>query len=61
MRNQGGGEPEPTVLFYYRSTDGTITSDDTQISADVVSLEETSNVEALITGMEEAAVIVLGP
>ena len=43
VRNQGGGEPEPTVLFYYRSTDATITSDDTQISADVVSLE-TSNV-----------------
>ena len=38
VRNQGGGEPEPTVLFYYRSTDATITSDDTQISADVVSL-----------------------
>ena len=44
VRNQGGGEPEPTVLFYYSSTDATITSDDTQISADVVSLEETSNV-----------------
>ena len=43
VRNQGGGEPEPTVLFYYSSTDATITSDDTQISADVVSLE-TSNV-----------------
>ena len=39
VRNQGGGEPEPTVLFYYSSTDATITSDDTQISADVVSLE----------------------
>ena len=46
VRNQGGGEPEPTVLFYYSSTDATITSDDTQISADVVSLEETSNVVA---------------
>ena len=43
VRNQGGGEPEPTVLFYYSSTDATITSDDTQIGADVVSLE-TSNV-----------------
>ena len=43
VRNQGGGEPEPTVLFYYRSTDATITSDDTQISADVVNLE-TSNI-----------------
>ena len=43
VRNQGGGEPEPTVLFYYSSIDATITSDDTQISADVVSLE-TSNV-----------------
>ena len=43
VRNQGGGEPEPTVLFYYNSTDATITSDDTQISADVVSIE-TSNV-----------------
>ena len=39
VRNQGGGEPEPTVLFYYSSTDATITSDDTQISADVVSIE----------------------
>ena len=39
VRNQGGGEPEPTVLFYYSSTDATITSDDTQISADVVNLE----------------------
>ena len=39
VRNQGGGEPEPTVLFYYHSTDATITSDDTQISADVVSIE----------------------
>ena len=45
VRNQGGGEPEPTVLFYYSSTDATITSDDTQISADVVSLE-TSNIVA---------------
>ena len=39
VRNQGGGEPEPTVLFYYSSSDATITSDDTQISADVVNLE----------------------
>ena len=39
VRNQGGGEPDPTVLFYYSSTDATITSDDTQISADVVNLE----------------------
>ena len=39
VRNQGGGEPEPTVLFYYSSTDATITADDTQISADVVNLE----------------------
>ncbi len=45
VRNQGGGEPEPTVLFYYRSSDATIASDDTQLSADVVSLE-TSNVVA---------------
>ena len=45
VRNQGGGEPEPTVLFYYSSTDETITADDTQISADVVNLE-TSNVVA---------------
>ncbi|MDE2813423.1 MAG: T9SS type A sorting domain-containing protein [Gemmatimonadota bacterium] len=45
VRNQGGGEPEPTVLFYYSSTDATITSDDTQISADAVSIE-TSNVVA---------------
>ena len=38
VRNQGGGELEPTVLFYYSSTDATITSDDTQIHADVVNL-----------------------
>ena len=42
VRNQGGGEPEPTVLFYYSSTDATITSDDTQISADVVNLEDSN-------------------
>ncbi len=56
VRNQGGGEPEPTVLFYYSSTDATITSDDTQISADVVSLE-TSNVvvkSLSLTAAEEA-------
>ena len=56
VRNQGGGEPEPTVLFYYRSTDATITSDDTQVSADVVSLE-TSNVvtkSLSLTAPEEA-------
>ena len=44
VRNQGGGEPEPTVLFYYSSTDATITSDDTQISADVVSLETSDTI-----------------
>ncbi len=43
VRNQGGGEPEPTVLFYYRSINATITSDDTQIGADVANLE-TSNI-----------------
>ncbi len=56
VRNQGGGEPEPTVLFYYSSTDATITSDDTQISADVVNLE-TANVVAKslsLTAPEEA-------
>ena len=56
VRNQGGGEPEPTVLFYYSSTDATITSDDTQIRADVVSLE-TSNVvtkSLSLTAPEEA-------
>ena len=48
VRNQGSGEPEHTVLFYYRSTDATITSDDTQISADVVanSLSLTAPAEA---------------
>ena len=44
VRNQGGGAPEPTVLFYYSSTDATITSDDTQISADVVSLETSDTI-----------------
>ena len=62
VRNQGGGEPEPTVLFYYSSTDATITSDDTQISADVVSLE-TSNVVAKslsLTAPEEAGTYYYG-
>ena len=62
VRNQGGGEPEPTVLFYYRSTDATITSDDTQISADVVSLE-TSNIVAKslsLTAPEEAGTYYYG-
>ena len=54
VHNQGGGEPDPTVLFYYRSTDATITSDDTQISADVVSLE-TSNVVAKSLSLTAAA------
>ena len=54
VRNQGGGEPEPTVLFYYRSTDATITSDDTQISADVVSLE-TSNIVTKSLSLTAAA------
>ena len=44
VRNQGGGEPEPTVLFYYSSTDATITLDDTQISADVISLETSDTI-----------------
>ena len=62
VRNQGGGEPEPTVLFYYISTDATITSDDTQISADVVSLE-TFNVVAKslsLTAAEEAGTYYYG-
>ena len=62
VRNQGGGEPEPTVLFYYSSTDATITSDDTQISADVASLE-TSNVVAKslsLTAPEEAGTYYYG-
>ncbi len=56
VRNQGGGEPEPTVLFYYSSTDATITSDDTQISADVVSLETSDLVTKSfsLTAPEEA-------
>jgi len=54
VRNQGGGAPEPTVLFYYSSTDATITADDTQISADVVSLE-TSNVVTQSLSLTAAA------
>ena len=53
VRNKGG-EPEHTVLFYYSSTDATITSDDTQISADVVNLE-TSNVVAKSLSLTAAA------
>ena len=62
VRNQGDGEPEPTVLFYYRSTDATITSDDTQISVDVANLE-TSNVVAKslsLTAPEEAGTYYYG-
>ena len=62
VRNQGGGEPEPTVLFYYRSTDATITSDDTQISADVVSLETSELVakSLSLTAPEEAGTYYYG-
>ena len=49
VRNQGSGEPEPTVLFYYSSIDATITSDDTQISADVVNLEDSDIVTKSIS------------
>ena len=62
VRNQGGGEPEPTVLFYYSSTDATITSDDIQISADVVNLE-TSDLVAKslsLTAPEEAGTYYYG-
>ena len=62
VRNQGGGEPEPTVLFYYRSTDATITADDTQISADAVSLEasDTSTKSLSLTAPEEAGTYYYG-
>ena len=62
VRNQGGGEPEPTVLFYYRSTDATITSDDTQISADVVSLETSDTIRKSLslTAPEEAGTYYYG-
>ncbi|MYF92247.1 MAG: hypothetical protein F4184_09140, partial [Gemmatimonadetes bacterium] len=62
VRNQGGGEPEPTVLFYYSSTDATITSDDTQISADVVSLETSDLVtkSLSLTAEEEAGTYYYG-
>ena len=62
VRNQGSGEPEPTVLFYYSSIDATITSDDTQISVDVASLE-TSNVvtkSISLTAPEEAGTYYYG-
>ena len=54
VRNQGGGEPEPTVLFYYSSTDATITSDDTQISADVVNLETSDTITKSLSLMAAA-------
>ena len=62
VRNQGGGEPEPTVLFYYSSTDATITSDDTQISADVVNLETSYLVtkSLSLTAPEEAGTYYYG-
>jgi sugar lactone lactonase YvrE len=62
VRNQGSGEPEPTVLFYYSSTDATITSDDTQVSADVVSLATADGVMKSIslTAPEEAGTYYYG-
>ena len=62
VRNQGGGELEPTVLFYYRSTDATITSDDTQISAEVVSLETSDTItkSLSLTAPEEAGTYYYG-
>ena len=50
------------MLFYYHSTDATITSDDTQISADVVSIE-TANVvtkSLSLTAPEEAGTYYYG-
>ncbi len=62
VRNQGGGEPEPTVLFYYLSTDATITSDDTQISTDAVSLEASNTIakSLSLTAPEEAGTYYYG-
>ena len=62
VSNQGGGEPESTVLFYYSSTDATITSDDTQISADVVSIETSDLVtkSLSLTAPEEAGTYYYG-
>ena len=36
VRNQGSSSSAPTTLRYYRSTDSTITSDDTQVGMDLV-------------------------
>ena len=36
VRNRGNGSSAPTTLRYYRSTDSTITSDDTQVGMDLV-------------------------
>ena len=62
VRNQGGGESEPTVLFYYSSIDATITSDDTQISADVASLEDSDTITRSIslTAPEQAGTYYYG-
>ena len=62
VRNQGGGESEPTVLFYYSSIDATITSGDTQISADVASLEDSDTITKSIslTAPEEAGTYYYG-
>ena len=62
VRNQGGGEPEPTILFYYSSTDATITSDDTQISADAVSIEASNTIakSLSLTAPEEAGTYYYG-
>ena len=38
VRHQGFSEGDSTVLFYYRSTDATITADDTQIAVAIVEL-----------------------
>ena len=51
VRNQGPGESGPTTLRYYRSTDSTVTPDDTQVgSVPVPGLNASaSTVESIIT------------
>ena len=46
VRNQGGGSSVATTLRYYRSTDGTIATGDTQVGTDAVSALAASGTSA---------------
>ncbi len=51
VRNQGSGSSAATTLRYYRSTDGTITTGDTQVGTDAVSALAASGTSAESIGL----------